>query len=99
MEHGSRATGNLAAKSHLTIMDPASLYDSFIDAFISASKHISTSCPKSRPPKEPRHPWWNSDCSIAVTKARKAEMKWRRSPLSLGKRSAWEKAEVLKKKL
>jgi hypothetical protein len=80
---------NLAAQSHSNIMDSSSLYDSFIDAFISASNQLfNMTCPNSRPPKESRRPWWNADCSAAVYNARQAEIEWRCSPLATGKKVA-----------
>ncbi len=48
--------------------------------------------------KEPRRPWWNKSCQAAVFVTKKGKKEWRRSPLSLVKRTAWKKAEAVKKK-
>lgn len=65
-----------------------------METIITASyKNFKKPVPLLSPPKEPRRPWWNSDCKTAVKNVKEAEREWRCSPLLSDKRAAWKKAD------
>jgi acyl-CoA reductase-like NAD-dependent aldehyde dehydrogenase len=85
--------------TYLELQDPAQAYNRFMEAILASSNSTFRKSTQNQSSlKEPRRPWWNENCQAAVSAAKKAEKEWRRSPLSLTKRTAWKKAEAVKKK-
>ncbi|KZS04645.1 Uncharacterized protein APZ42_032370 [Daphnia magna] len=98
-EWNENLDASLKNKCFHQITNPEKAMEEFTESLEEANKKNFKKTGLIKPTNaEPDRPWWNTNCKNLVQTAREAYNKWKKAPLSPGKRDEWKKAEARKKK-
>jgi hypothetical protein len=89
---------NLTNSNFSSLSDPVVAYQTWYDSIMNASNATFKFSPRNNQAKEPSRPWWSADIKKSIALARRAKLRWLKSPC-IENKIELNRLDALKKRL